>query len=206
MPGLARLCHYRASKHSFAAHQKVAVPVSRVYSYCCSVVQLLCIASCACTPVVLTSSGLPLLQTAQEQVVQREHRKESVRMRKQERDMMNKAGLRQAPGAAAAAGDAAAAGGADAEEEEAIVSKGHVITYCALDYPRIVDSVRWRLYTIKETLQVNSDTLQDAFAARPASPAQHSTHVLQLEAMHSPRFTAHHFYCLHTAAETGLFS
>lgn len=124
-------------------------------------------------------------------------------MRKHERDMMNKAGLRQAPGAAAAAGDAAA--GAEPEEEEAIVSKGHVITYCALDYPRIVDSVRWRLYTIKETLQVISETPQEAFAVRQAFHAQHSRLVLQLEAMHSnqvhcPPTT----YCLHTAAESGL--
>lgn len=89
--------------------------------------------------------------------MQREHRKESVRHRKHERALMVKAGLRQGPGgsaAAAAGGDPAAAGQGPEEEEEAIVSKGHVITYCALDYPRIVDSVRWRIATMKANLKV----------------------------------------------------
>ena len=57
-----------------------------------------------------------------------------MRLRKQEREMQIKAGLRQAPGskaaaAAAAGGDAAAAAAAALpdDEEEAIVSKGHII-------------------------------------------------------------------------------
>lgn len=105
----------------------------------------------------------------QEQLLQREHRKESVRLRKQEREMQIKAGLRPAPGAAAAAAAAAsaadAAAGLPPEEEEAIVSKGHIISYCALDYPRIVDSVRLRLHDIKAQLKVCCPIQQHALLA-----------------------------------------
>jgi hypothetical protein len=114
----------------------------------------------------------------QEQLLQREHRKESVRLRKQEREMQIKAGLRPAPGAAAAAAAAAsaadAAAGLPPEEEEAIVSKGHIISYCALDYPRIVDSVRLRLHDIKAQLKVSCPTqhqLHSCFA-QPLTTAQ----------------------------------
>jgi hypothetical protein len=92
----------------------------------------------------------------QEQLLRREHRKETKTHRKQEREMQIKAGLRPAPGssAAAAAGGDAAAAAAGADEEDTVVAKGFVISYCALDYPRIVDSVRWRLATIRKNLQV----------------------------------------------------
>lgn len=101
--------------------------------------------------------------------MQREHRKESVRHRKQERQLLIKAGLRPAPGGGSSSAAAAAAGGGGSaaaaaaaaaglppeEEDEAIVSKGLVITYCSLDYPRLLDSVRWRLETMKKNLQVS---------------------------------------------------
>lgn len=99
----------------------------------------------------------------QEQLVQREHRRESVRHRKQERELQIKAGLRPGPrsttpvAAAANSSDAIPAAPTvdlEAEEDEAIVSRGLVITYCALDYPRLLDSVRWRLETMKKNLQV----------------------------------------------------
>lgn len=71
--------------------------------------------------------------------------------------MQIKAGLRAAPGssaATAAAGGDPAAAAAGGDEEDTVVAKGLIISYCALDYPRIVDSVRWRLATIRKNLQV----------------------------------------------------
>jgi hypothetical protein len=104
----------------------------------------------------------------QEQLVVREHRKESVRGRRKEREMLAKAGLRGDAVATAAAaptagstpaGQSGAAAddlsGLPPEQEEEPVSKGHVISYCALDYPRIVDSVRWRIATMKKNLHVS---------------------------------------------------
>jgi hypothetical protein len=96
----------------------------------------------------------------QEQLLRREHRKETKTHRKQEREMQIKAGLRPAPGssAAAAASDGAAAAAAGLDEEDTVVAKGLIISYCALDYPRIVDSVRWRLATVRKNLQVTPRT------------------------------------------------
>lgn len=93
----------------------------------------------------------------QEQLLRREHRKETKTFRKQEREMQIKAGLRPGSGAAAAGGGgdpAAAAAGLGADEDDGIVARGLIVSYCALDYPRIVDSVRWRLATIRKNLQV----------------------------------------------------
>lgn len=100
-----------------------------------------------------------MLLLLQEQLLRREHRKETKTHRKQEREMQIKAGLRPAPGstaaaAAAAAGGDPAAAAAGADEEDTIVARGLIVSYCALDYPRIVDSVRWRLATIRKNLQV----------------------------------------------------
>jgi hypothetical protein len=96
----------------------------------------------------------------QEQLLRREHRKETKTFRKQEREMQIKAGLRPgSSGAAAAAGggagvDPAAAAALGGDEDDGIVARGLIVSYCALDYPRIVDSVRWRLATIRKNLQV----------------------------------------------------
>lgn len=88
----------------------------------------------------------------------REHRKETKRARREERNLQAQAGLRDvksAPAAAAARPDGQAAAEEEEEEEEAI-NVGHVISYCALDYPRTVDSVRWRIDTIKKNLLVRN--------------------------------------------------
>jgi hypothetical protein len=90
----------------------------------------------------------PLCMLLQEQLLQREHKKEGKRARKRERELMVQAGLRPAPGQ-----DSAAAA-ADAEEEDEGIVAGRIISYCALDYPRILDSVRWRLAMMKKNWQV----------------------------------------------------
>jgi hypothetical protein len=89
----------------------------------------------------------PLVALLQEQLVQREHKKEGKRARKRERELMVQAGLRPAPGQEGAAA-------ADAEEEDEGIVVGRIISYCALDYPRILDSVRWRLAMMKKNWQV----------------------------------------------------
>lgn len=82
----------------------------------------------------------------QEQLVQREHKKEGKRARKQERELMVQAGLRPAPGQEGT-------NVADAEEEDEGIVAGRIISYCALDYPRMLDSVRWRLAMMKKNWQ-----------------------------------------------------
>ncbi|KAF6265338.1 hypothetical protein COO60DRAFT_1623957 [Scenedesmus sp. NREL 46B-D3] len=82
----------------------------------------------------------------QEQLLQREHKKEGKRARKRERELMVQAGLRPAPGQ-----DGLGAG--DAEEEDEGIVVGRIISYCALDFPRILDSVRWRLAMMKKNWQ-----------------------------------------------------
>lgn len=42
---------------------------------------------------------------------------------------------------------------ADAEEEDEGIVAGRIISYCALDYPRMLDSVRWRLAMMKKNWQ-----------------------------------------------------
>eukprot|EP00879_Flechtneria_rotunda_P016341 GHRR01017097.1.p1 GENE.GHRR01017097.1~~GHRR01017097.1.p1 ORF type:complete len:469 (+),score=207.91 GHRR01017097.1:1151-2557(+) len=97
----------------------------------------------------------------QEQLVQREHHKDSIRRRKRERQMQEMAGLRPSTGQAAAGSNGiagldqrlAAGEAAEAEgEEDEPITKGHTSTYCCLDYPRILDSVRWRLAVVKKNL------------------------------------------------------
>ncbi|WIA30223.1 hypothetical protein OEZ86_000314 [Tetradesmus obliquus] len=82
----------------------------------------------------------------QEQLVQREHKKEGKRARKRERELMVQAGLRPAPGQEGT-------NVADAEEEDEGIVAGRIISYCALDYPRMLDSVRWRLAMMKKNWQ-----------------------------------------------------
>jgi hypothetical protein len=84
----------------------------------------------------------------QEQLLQREHKKEGKRARKRERELMVQAGLRPAPG------QEGAAAAAEAEEEDEGIVAGRIISYCALDYPRILDSVRWRLAMMKKNWEV----------------------------------------------------
>eukprot|EP00882_Tetradesmus_deserticola_P023359 GHRQ01025418.1.p1 GENE.GHRQ01025418.1~~GHRQ01025418.1.p1 ORF type:complete len:198 (+),score=65.22 GHRQ01025418.1:149-742(+) len=84
----------------------------------------------------------------QEQLLQREHKKEGKRARKRERELMVQAGLRPAPG------QDGGEGAVDAEEEDEGIVSGRIISYCALDYPRILDSVRWRLSMMKKNWQV----------------------------------------------------
>lgn len=86
----------------------------------------------------------------------REHRKETKRARREERNLQAQAGLRDAKGAPAAAAAGPDGQPAAEEEEEEAINVGHVISYCALDYPRIVDSVRWRIDTIRKNLTVSS--------------------------------------------------
>eukprot|EP00878_Enallax_costatus_P012602 GHUV01013161.1.p1 GENE.GHUV01013161.1~~GHUV01013161.1.p1 ORF type:complete len:340 (+),score=99.65 GHUV01013161.1:363-1382(+) len=103
----------------------------------------------------------------EEQLLMREHRKETKRARREERNLQAAAGLRDAKPASAAAAAPAAGSSTQpadpAEEEDEAINVGHVISYCALDYPRIVDSVRWRLHTIRQNLSresKNKDTEQ----------------------------------------------
>jgi hypothetical protein len=77
---------------------------------------------------------------AQQHLVQREHRKETVRSKRKEQ-------------AALLAGGIVAAAAAADEEEEA-PAKAQVISYCALDYPRIVDAVRLKLDKLEKGLKV----------------------------------------------------
>lgn len=82
---------------------------------------------------------LPVLP--QEQLVQREHRKETRRSRKREAAMLDKAGLNPQ-------------GLTPEEEEEEALAKGVVISYCALDYPRLVDMLRYRLAMMQRHVKV----------------------------------------------------
>ena len=68
----------------------------------------------------------------EEQLLQREHRRETKRSAKKE---------------------AAALGQAIAEEDEALL-KAQVVTYCALDYPRLVDALRYRLEAMRRSVKV----------------------------------------------------
>lgn len=96
----------------------------------------------------------------------REHRKETKRARREERNLQSQAGLRDAKPPPAAAGglgpDGQPTAAADDDAEEEAINVGHVISYCALDYPRIVDSVKWRLDTIKRNLVVSNGLTSDS--------------------------------------------
>lgn len=70
----------------------------------------------------------------EEQLLQREHRKETKRQMKRE---------------------AAALGQAVEEEDEALL-KAQVSTYCCLDYPRLVDSLRYRLEAMRRAVKVRA--------------------------------------------------
>eukprot|EP00882_Tetradesmus_deserticola_P018627 GHRQ01020007.1.p1 GENE.GHRQ01020007.1~~GHRQ01020007.1.p1 ORF type:complete len:392 (+),score=187.73 GHRQ01020007.1:621-1796(+) len=101
----------------------------------------------------------------QEQLLQREHKKEGKRARKRERELMVQAGLRPAPG------QDGGEGAVDAEEEDEGIVSGRIISYCALDYPRILDSVRWRLSMMKKNWQKQirgGATLQQYRCPNPA--------------------------------------
>ena len=78
---------------------------------------------------------------SQQQLVQREHRKETVRSKRKEQAALLAGGIMAAPSAA------------DEEEEGPV--KAQVISYCALDYPRIVDSVQLRLEKVQRALNVS---------------------------------------------------
>lgn len=130
-------------------------------STCCitAAMQLLDAAGLVCVPITVAALRPCALRSShdQEQIVQREHRKETKRGRKKERQMMVQGGLRQEPGA-----------GAEEEEEEA--SQGHVITYCSLDFPRLYDTVRWRLAMVKKNLEVRGLKLQEGSVVMLRNP------------------------------------
>ncbi|KAI8465210.1 MAG: hypothetical protein J3K34DRAFT_488759 [Monoraphidium minutum] len=67
----------------------------------------------------------------QEQLLQREHRKETKRQQKKEAAALEKE--------------------LDPEDEEQL--KAQVVSYCALDYPRLVDMLRYRLETMKRNVK-----------------------------------------------------
>ncbi|GBF98212.1 hypothetical protein Rsub_10712 [Raphidocelis subcapitata] len=69
--------------------------------------------------------------TALEQLLQREHRRETKRQIKKEAAALDQA--------------------IDPEDEEAL--RAHVVSYCALDYPRLLDALRYRLETMTRNVR-----------------------------------------------------
>jgi len=88
--------------------------------------------ACSALSPLLHNTSPPHTHHTQEQLLQREHRKETKRQIKREAAALDQ---QLAP-----------------EDEEQL--KAHVVTYCALDYPRLVDALRYRLETMKRNVKV----------------------------------------------------
>jgi hypothetical protein len=114
----------------------------------CSAVSLLLLA--------LTLHVMCALWPLQEQLVRREHRKETLRAKKKEEAALQKAGLNKDLSLAANRAGGEGQPQQQDEEGEGGPHRVETITYCAIDYPRLVDMLTYRLAVMAQKAKVGA--------------------------------------------------
>lgn len=92
--------------------------------------------------------------------MRREHRKETLRAKKKEQAALEKAGLNK--DLSLAVNREGQQQAQEGEEEEGEPHKVDTITYCALDYPRLVDMLTYRLAVMAQKAQVGTVSSLDS--------------------------------------------